>query len=388
MRMIWLIGLIYGWFGLGVCWAQQDDTFNKAQEDFFYTLPTAELNAVINELNRDSGEAIPSLDWPTVKEIAANGLMLDMSFFSNKLVMLAGREIVNNLHLLGQLICLTAICAILRNLELNSGGSGVAAAAHSVCFAILLILAARIFYNGAALAKETVDGMVSFMNAILPIFITLLTVSGNVAASALLSPLMIMAVNCISFITGKIIVPFLMMSLVIECANYFIKPYRLSGLASLLKQSGILLIGFMMMLFVGIMAIQGTAGGISDGLTLRTAKFATASFVPVVGKLLADTVEVLFSASLLLRSSIGIFGVIVVFMVCFLPCLKLFIIGLLVKLSGACIEPLGDSQMADCLGAIGNNLYLLAAVMLIIAVMFFLMLVMFVFTGSITAALK
>lgn len=388
MRILLLVCLIYWGAGDSICLAQLDDEVLKTQEDFFYSLPASELNAVINGLNSELDEPIPNFDWQTIKKIAASGLTFDIHSLLYTILQASGQEIVNNLHLLGQLICLTAVCSILRNLELSSSQSGIARLAHSFCFAIILVIAAHIFYNAAVLAKHTIDGMVSMMNAILPVFITLLTVSGNIASSALLSPLMIMAVNSISFITGKLVVPLLMMSLVIECANYFTRPYKLNGLAGLLKQSGIIIVGFMMMLFIGIMAIQGTAGGISDGLTLRTAKFATASFVPVVGKLLSDTVEVLFSASLLLRSSIGIFGMLAVAMVCFLPCLKLFVVGLMVKLSGACIEPLGDSQMAACLNSIGNNIYLLAAVMLICAIMFFLMLVMFIFAGSVTAAVK
>ncbi len=385
-----IISVLFLWWGLcgSLCCAQPADEVFDAQRDFFERLPTTELNAVIDELNEKNAEPLPRLDWQTVKETAQNGLSFDGAQFFEKLLRLAAGEILANLSLLGKLVCLVAVCALLRNLELAANGSGLAKLSGALCFAALLLLAIKVFYSGVALVRTTVAGMVSLMNALLPIFLTLLTVSGNLTASALLSPLLIFAVNSISFVADKVVLPLLVMSAALECTNYFTSPYKLRGLAGLMKQSGMLLLGFMMALFLGVLAIQGTAGGISDGLALRTAKFAASSFVPVVGKLLSDTVEVLFGASLLLRSSIGIFGAAAVFLVSFAPCVKIFMLGLLVKLSGVCMEPMGDVRMASCMASIGSNLYLLAGVMLLIAVMFFLMLTMFVVSGSVAAMLK
>ena len=46
-----------------------------------------------------------------------------------------------------------------------------------------------------------------------------------------------------------------------------------------------------MTIFVGILTVQGVAGTVADAVGLRTAKYMTSAFVPVVGKVLSDAVE-------------------------------------------------------------------------------------------------
>jgi stage III sporulation protein AE len=371
----------------GFAAAEAIDSLESVQEELFSALDADELNSVIYDLNRE-GAAISAFDWNALQKIFKEGLTVKPDKLLKEIGAKLTEMLTQNVRALGGIIALAVLCAALENLELAFKNNGVSKAARSICFAATLVLAVRLFYDGAAAATAAVSGMVSLMNALLPLFLTLLAASGSIAAAGLMSPLMIFAVNSISFIIDKLIVPLLLASAVLECANYFTAPYKLSSLAGFIKKTALLSLTFVMMLFVGVMAVQGTAGGISDGLALRTAKFAASSFIPVVGRILSDTVEVLFSASLMLRSAVGIFGVGAIAALCAAPCLKVFLTGFLLKLSGACIAPLGDGKLADCLDSVGGNLYILAGVMLIAAVLFFLMLVMFILSGTITAAAK
>jgi stage III sporulation protein AE len=160
--------------------------------------------------------------------------------------------------------------------------------------------------------------------------------------------------------------------------------YSLSNLAGLFKQAGMTVLGLTLVVFIGIVSIQGVAGSVADGLTLRTAKYATATFIPVVGKMFADTVELVMGASLLIKNSIGIFGVLAIGTICIFPVIKLVSLIIIIKVAGALVQPLGDDKMAKCLDSIGNNLFLVFSALLTTALMCFLAITMIIGVGSVS----
>ena len=56
-----------------------------------------------------------------------------------------------------------------------------------------------------------------------------------------------------------------------------------------------------------------------DRMTLKTAKLAVSGAVPVVGGVISDATETMLSGAALLRGSIGIFGMLCVAAICFVP---------------------------------------------------------------------
>jgi stage III sporulation protein AE len=158
--------------------------------------------------------------------------------------------------------------------------------------------------------------------------------------------------------------------------------------AGLFRQGGMAVLGLTLVAFVGVITVQGVAGGVADGVALRTAKYATATFIPVVGKMFADTVDMVMGASLLLKNTIGLFGIATVLTLCALPLIKLASLILVIKLAGALVEPMGDEKMAKCLGGMGDNLMLVFGGVLAVALMFFLAITMIIGVGSITMMLR
>ena len=174
----------------------------------------------------------------------------------------------------------------------------------------------------------------------------------------------------------------------LECVNYFSDKYRVSNLASIFKQMSVVTLCLTLVLFIGFITIQGVAGGVADGLALRTAKFATTTFVPVVGKMFADTIELVAGASLLMKNAIGIFGVITILVLCALPLVKLISLSFVIKIAGALVQPMGDEKMAKCLDGIGNNLWLVFGALATVVLMLFLAITMIVGAGSMALMLR
>ena len=75
-------------------------------------------------------------------------------------------------------------------------------------------------------------------------------------------------------------------------------------------------------------------------------------------------------------------------MICVWPLLKILALIVVIKLTGALIQPMGDDRMAKCLDMMGNNLLLIFGAVLTAALMFFLGITMIIGVGNATVMLR
>ena len=368
-------------------WAAAPDISPELPMELLDGSSVSSINHFIQVINKELNEDIPFLTGSTIKDIATKGLDFNWQTISTKFLSCLFKELATNAHLMGKLLFLAVLCALLQNLQNSFEQSSISLLAYSVCFIFLCVISLNAFYNGLTLARETVGNMVGFMEALLPLLLSLLAGVGALTSAALLTPLMLLVISVTSVIVKDVILPLLFLTAVLECVNYLSGKYGLSNLTGVLKQAGMMILGFVLVVFIGIISIQGVAGSIADGLTLRTAKYAAATFIPVVGKMFADTVELVMGASLLLKNAVGVFGVVAIALLCALPLIKLISLVIVMKIAGALIQPMGDEKMAKCLDAMGNNLLLVFGAVLTVALMFFLVVTMIIAAGSVAMML-
>jgi len=384
-RLMILIFLF--WLSTGNLLASPSDSPDVEQQ-LLERISTDTINQFIKGANQELNGDIPLLNSTTIQDIAAKGLEFNWQSIWTRLIKSLCKELVANTHLLGKLLFLAVLCAMLQNLQNSFEKSGISLLAYSVCFIFMSVIVLKAFYNAVTLATQTVGYMVGFMEALLPLLISLLAGVGAITSAALFTPLMLFVISSVSLIIKDVVLPLLLLTGALQFLSFLSDKYSLSNLTAMLRQTSMVILGFTMVVFIGIITVQGAAGSVADGLTLRTAKFATATFIPVVGKVLADSVELVMGASLLIKNAVGIFGVIVVFMICLFPLIKLLSLILVIKISGALVQPMGDEKMAKCLDAMGNNLLLVFGAVVIVALMFFLAIAMIIAVGGAAMMLR
>ncbi len=382
---MWLVILFFVW-SMGIAEGASADEI--ISQELFDSLGIDALDHEIENINRDLMLDLSPLTLDMVRRIAAEGIAFAPEMWVRSLEQIFFREITSQMHLLGKLLFLAVLCVLMQQLQTSFRSSQIAALSYSVCFIFLLIIGMKAFTSAVMLAEQTIDAMIGFMEALLPLMLFLLTAVGAITSAALFTPLMLFAVNMLGVLMKTVILPMFLLTAVLDSLNYFSRTYRLGQLASLIRQGGMILFGFGMMLFTGLLTVQGVSGGIADGLGLRTAKFAVGNFVPIVGKMFADSVDVIFGASLILKNAIGIFGMVTVATVCLVPLIKLLVLAFLMKAGGALIQPMGEERLASCLAQLGTHILLLFAVTLSVALIFFLTITIIVGVGSMSVMMR
>jgi len=121
--------------------------------------------------------------------------------------------------------------------------------------------------------------------------------------------------------------------------------------------------------FVGLLSLEGTLSSSVDGLTAKTAKAAVSSFIPVVGKMLRDTVDNEIGCASILKNAVGMVGVIIIIGICIGPVLKLASLTIIYHLGAALCQPIADEKIVKLLEQMGGTFKILLAITCSVSVM-------------------
>ena len=125
----------------------------------------------------------------------------------------------------------------------------------------------------------------------------------------------------------------------------------------------------MLTVFVGLLSLEGTLSSSVDGLTAKTAKAAVSSFIPVVGKMLGDTIDTVIGCASILKNAVGMVGVIIIIGICIGPVLKLASLTIIYHLGAALCQPIADEKIVKLLEQMGGTFKILLAITCSVSVM-------------------
>lgn len=229
---------------------------------------------------------------------------------------------------------------------------------------------------------SAVKGCCAFMIAFIPVFASVLALSGKTITAPAMSALLLTASEAVSFASTFMVLPLMGGYLSLSIASGVSPLISNSGIVDGVKKISMWIMSLLGTLFVGILGIQTAVNSAADSVALRTAKFLIGTSVPVAGGVLSEAVSTISASIGLLRSSIGIYGV-VALAITLLPIvveLILWRLALMVNISLAGMFSI--TKLSDILRAVDTMLSVLLAVVLIVGAMFIISLSVVVVSGK------
>jgi stage III sporulation protein AE len=339
------------------------------------------------DLAEQYGDYLPLQDAPRlVDAVKSEGFTLKgiltglLKFFFH--------EVFVNSKLLGSILVLTVLAAVLETIHSAFERQNVSKIAYAVIYMALIVLATQSFLTATGYAKNAIGNMVDFMMASIPMVLALLASLGSLNAVAMMHPLIIFTIDSIADLIYYFIFPLIFFSAVLTIVSTMSERYKVTELAGFLRTTAIGLLGLFFSIFLGVISVQGAAGAIADGVSLRAAKFASSTFIPVVGKMFADAADTVVGASLLIKNSVGIAGMVIVLLMAAFPAIKIISLAMIFNLSAALMQPLGHSPIIACLSTIGKTLTLVFAALATVGLMFFLAITIIIAAGNLSVMMR
>lgn len=326
------------------------------------------LGSFITEGEEYTKEVFPDLDIQDVLTQSLSG-EIDNGVLYKGVLKILGKEVVASITMLGSILIIIVIHSILKSIGENLGNDSTAKIAYFVEYILIITILISNFATIITSIQNTISNLVGFMNTLVPILISLIVATGQVASGTVLQPILIFAVVFIGNIINLIVLPIITVSMVLTIASNLSEKVQIGNLAKFFKSSVTWLLGFVITIFVGLLSLEGTITSSVDGITIKGIKSVASTFIPVVGKALGDSVDTVLGATSLIKNSVGFVGIIIILGICISPIIKLTVLSVMYSLAGAISEPLADKKIVDVITQMAGVFKILLGVVFFIAVL-------------------
>jgi stage III sporulation protein AE len=351
-------------------------------------LPTDKVEGYWNQLMKEYGGYFPDNKTPSFMELIVGGGGFGLKSIGLAIGKYLFHEILVGGKLLASIVILTVFSMILESLQSAFERNNVSKIAYAISYMVLLLIAVNSFSIAIGYAKTAITNMIQFMIAMIPLMLTMLGAMGNVTTVAVLHPLIVFMIHAVGTLIYSVVFPLLFFSAVLHIVSSISDKYKVTQLANLLRRISVALLGIMVTVFLGVISVQGGTGAVTDGVTIRTAKYITGNFVPVVGRLFSDASETVIGASLLVKNAVGISGVAIIVFLCAFPAMKIMALALIYNVSAAVMQPLGSNPIINCLQTIGKSLIYVFASLAAVGFMFFLAVTIIITVGNVSVMMR
>ena len=339
----------------------EEEILSSTQEKF-------NISGFIKEAEEYMGESFGEVDLTEMLSQAVQG-KIDNKTLYQKLLKLLGKEVSSSLKILISILVIIVIHGILKSITDNLENTSISQIIYFVQYILIVTLIMSNFTEIIKIVKETANDLVGFINVLIPLLLTLLVYTGNIATSTLLQPIILFISNFIGNIIVDVLIPIVLIIVVFSIISKISERVQIDKLSKFLKSGVVWFLGFVLTIFVGVVSLEGTLSSSVDGITAKTAKTAVSSIIPVVGKVLGDVVDSVLGCGVILKNAVGIIGVVVIIGICILPIIKIGTLSIIYNLASAVIQPVADDKIVKLLDEMGGVFKLLLGILCSLSVL-------------------
>ena len=261
---------------------------------------------------------------------------------------------------------------------------GVSPRFETAIYAAVLAISAFIatdIWQSVEAAVSAVKGCSSFMLSFVPVFASILALSGKTVTAPAMSALLLGACETVSFAVSFAVLPLMGGYLALSISSGVSPLLNSSGIVESVKKLSMWIMSLFCTLFVGILGIQTAVNSAADSVTLRTAKFILGTSVPVAGGVLSEAVSTISASMGLLRSSVGIYGVVALALMLLPIVIELILWRCMLMLNISLGELFSLPKITGILRAVDSMLSVLLGVVLLVGGMFIISLSVVITAG-------
>ena len=237
-----------------------------------------------------------------------------------------------------------------------------------VVFLLLTGLVSSGFYAAYEVANEALTYLVDFMKALIPSFSLALIYGGGTQTSLLFYETMLVAMGLLEMLMGGFLLPGVQIYFFMNVVNQ-LSEHRFSRMVDLVGSILRWSVRILFAVLIGYQGIQGMLVPVMDKVKNNTL-WQSAKGLPGVGNTVGSVLETIFGSGVLIKSAVGVGGVIGILVICIYPLLKLLVFTLIYKVSGALIQPVSDGRIVAILQSAAASGKILLGYVLAGALMF------------------
>ncbi len=300
-----------------------------------------------------------------LSEIAA----LSPQQFVQVLKVSAATEIKAPLEMFALITGIVLLSAIFKGISESFPDSSI-----NNVFAVVTVLCALGFITEPVIScifdtAQVLKECAAFILAFIPFFAGAVAAGGHPVTAVGYHFFLVAACQGVAQASARVLLPLMSIYFAVTLAAAAVPGIKLNGITQAVKTVVCWSLGLITTLFVGLFSVQTMVNTGSDALSVKASKFMLGSFVPIIGGALSDAFSAAQGCLLLVKSTLGAFGIVVAALT-FIPLvLKVSLWCVMTMLTAQIASMTESEELADVLEAAGTVLSVLLALLMCFALL-------------------
>lgn len=331
----------------------------------------SELDLIVTQLSSQAQNLFASKSFKEKVEYVISGQYADQSqnFFS-AVISIFWSSLKDYLPIVASIISIAILGGMVSALKPISNGKGIGNIVHFVTYGIVIVFLGTSVVQIVKMTTITLTEIKSSFDLIFPILLTLMTAVGGTVSVGIYQPAIALLGNMFVSLITYVLLPIFVFSIVFSIVGNLSNNVKLGHFVNFLQSAFKWILGLCFTLFLGFVSIQGIMAGSVDGLSIRTAKYAIKSYIPIVGGYVSDGLSIIMASSVLIKNAVGGVGLFLLLSTIVSPVIGIVIFSLALKFMAGIIEPIGDKKIAGFVSEISKSMSLLVAIIVSVSFMY------------------
>lgn len=337
-------------------------SMDYSEEEYNKTLSSYDLSSFEKELDADTYKMLDELgildfSYESITGLSFNDIVdLLKSLFQKK----AELPIKSSVTVLVFIL----LSAFLQSLKAESDDSVNMIYSTATALLVATVVLVKLT-STVSLASMAISVASNFVYAFIPVFCSIVVASGGITTGFSTNTTLLILAQGLSFISSNVFMPIVNCYLALGVTSSLRYELNLDKLLSSVKKIITTCISFVSGVFVSVLSVKTAVAGRADMLGLRSIRFAINSVVPVIGSSISEGLLSIQAYSSLIKSSVGIVGVMAVVLV-FLPSIiEVVLWRISLTLCVIVSDVFSDKSVSAVLNAFLNTLLLINVILIL-----------------------
>lgn len=337
-------------------------SMDYSEEEYNKTLSSYDLSSFEKELDADTYKMLDELgvldfSYESITGLSFNDIVgLLKSLFQKKAELPIKSSVTVLIFIL--------LSAFLQSLKAESDDSVNMIYSTATALLVATVVLVKLT-STVSLASMAISVASNFVYAFIPVFCSIVVASGGITTGFSTNTTLLILAQGLSFISSNVFMPIVNCYLALGVTSSLRYELNLDKLLSSVKKIITTCISFVSGVFVSVLSVKTAVAGRADMLGLRSIRFAINSVVPVIGSSISEGLLSIQAYSSLIKSSVGIVGVMAVVLV-FLPSIiEVVLWRISLTLCVIVSDVFGDKSVSAVLNAFLNTLLLINVILIL-----------------------
>ena len=273
-----------------------------------------------------------------------------------------------------KMILFTVLFSIIHRL-LASKKTYVSDIGFLLIYTSLMVLLMQSFFLVRDIAVEGMNGILAFLQALIPTYTTTMVFTGNAVSGAMAYELAFFFIYLIGYMMKNFLSPLIHVFVLVLFLNHLFEEDKLSKLAEFMEKIIGIILKVSFGAVVGLGVVQSLLTPMKDRLA-NNVMLSGMSSIPGIGGALGSAGEILFSCGMLIKNSVGIVGLILLFIIAVIPVLKIGCFWVMYHLLSIVLQPVSDVRLVECVSGVARGCDLYLKIILYSMLLFFVLISM------------